>query len=67
VIGASKVGPRVRELTKGRVQIEFNELVHKIYGLSARDLMPIQVAIAEMELVETNFSRLPRSTVWQRR
>jgi hypothetical protein len=66
MIGASKVGPRVRELTKGLIQIEFNWLLHQIYGLPARDLMPIQIAIAECELGEINFSRVPRSTLWQR-
>ena len=65
MIGSTKIAPRVRELTDGRDQVEFNWILHQIFGQPARELMPVQIAIVEGELAE-RFRRLPRSTVWAR-
>jgi hypothetical protein len=67
MIGASKVGPRVRELAAGRVEVDINRLAYEVYGLPARELRPVHVAIVECELAELDFRR-PRggSSIWQR-
>jgi hypothetical protein len=66
MVGASQVARRVRELTKGREQIEFGFLVKTIYGQFPSELRPIQRAIVETELTETGWFRRPRDTVWEK-
>jgi hypothetical protein len=66
MIGSSKIGPRVRELTDGREQIEFHWLVGQIFGGPVRDLLPIQKAISEASLWDCNFRPRSRSTLWER-
>jgi hypothetical protein len=67
MLGSTKIAPRVRELTNGREQVEFNWLLHQIFGLPARDLMPVHLAIVEGELADIEFRQRSRSTVWERR
>jgi hypothetical protein len=66
MIGSSQIAPRVRELTDGRDSVEFNWIMHQIFGVPARESMPVQRAIVESELVERGFRYRPRSTVWER-
>jgi hypothetical protein len=67
MIGSSKIGPRVRELTKARDSVEWHWLVREIFGQSATELMPVQRAIVEGELADGDFRQRSRSTVWERR
>jgi adenine C2-methylase RlmN of 23S rRNA A2503 and tRNA A37 len=66
LIGSTKIAPRVRELTDSREQVELNWILHQIFGAPARELMPVQRAIVEAELVERGFRYRPRSTIWER-
>jgi hypothetical protein len=66
LIGSTKIARRVREITDGREQVELNWILHQIFALPARELMPIQRAIVEAELVERGFRYRPRSTIWER-
>jgi hypothetical protein len=66
LLGSTKISLRVRELTDGRDNVEFHWLLNQIFALPARELMPIQRAIVEAELVDRGFRYRPRSTVWER-
>jgi hypothetical protein len=52
LIGSTKIAPRVREITDGRDNVEFNWLLNQIFALPAR--------------VERGFRYRPRSTIWER-
>jgi hypothetical protein len=66
MIGSSQIGPRIREITKGRDQVEFQWLLEKVFGCPANEVIPIQRAIAESEMHDMSWIRLPRNNVWQR-
>jgi hypothetical protein len=64
MIRSSEIGPRVRELAKGRVQVDLHRLAREVCG---RELRPVHLGIIECELAELEFRR-PRggSSIWQR-
>jgi hypothetical protein len=66
LIGSSKIAPLVKQLTNGREQVDWHWILHQIFGLPARELMRVQLAIVESELVERGFRYRPRSTIWER-
>jgi hypothetical protein len=67
MIGSSKIGPHVRELTNGREQVDWHWILREIFGQPASELMPVQRAIVEGELADSDFRQRSRSTVWERR
>lgn len=66
MIKSSDVAPRVRILTRGQNEIDFNDLVQQIFGKFPSELRPIHRAIVEAELDENGFRRRPRSTIFDR-
>jgi hypothetical protein len=66
LIGSTKIAPRVRDLTNGREQVDWHWILREIFGQPASELMPVQRAIVESELVECGFRYRPRSTIWDR-
>jgi hypothetical protein len=69
MIGASQVAPRVRELTKNRDQVEISFLIKQVYeayGEAAKNLLPIQCAIVESELVDIGWRRRSQTNIFEK-
>jgi hypothetical protein len=66
VILSSQIAPRIREIVKGRDQIEFDRLLLQVFEMPVKDLLPIQRAIAEAEMFDLDWKRSNRNQTWKR-
>jgi hypothetical protein len=66
VILSSQIGPRIRELLKGRDQVEFNWLLTQIFECRYDEVSPIRREIAGSEMHDTGWIRSSKNHIWNR-